>query len=286
MTFSGGMGTERAVHALAEIGELIESGRFSLVVPRRSRSIRSPRHIGSARPGTSAASSCCSSTDVAPRARRAGDRRPAGAVGERSGSRSAPTGTVRLGGVTLRLGAAGEGITGWTLRGIETTDAIETADASTTTVRRRPPTPVVDTPPTPVIDESVDRVAAGADPSEHPNGAIALDHVVILTPDFDRTAAALADRGMPLRREAERNGARQGFRRLGPAIMEIVQAPDGDTRFWGLVVIVSDLDALRERLGDDLGEPRPAVQPGRRIATLRRSAGLGPAVAFMDPEPD
>ncbi|HEY1508123.1 MAG TPA: NADP-dependent oxidoreductase [Solirubrobacteraceae bacterium] len=31
-TFSGGMGTGRAVHALAEIGELIESGRFSLPV--------------------------------------------------------------------------------------------------------------------------------------------------------------------------------------------------------------------------------------------------------------
>ena len=89
---------------------------------------------------------------------------------------------------------------------------------------------------------------------------------------------------MPLRRLAERNGARQGFRRLGPAIMEIVQAPEvGPTRFWGLVVIVSDLDALAERLGDLLREIRPAVQPGRRIAPLRSKAGLGPAVAFMDP---
>jgi NADPH:quinone reductase-like Zn-dependent oxidoreductase len=32
VTFSGGMGTARAVHALAEIGDLIESGRFSLPV--------------------------------------------------------------------------------------------------------------------------------------------------------------------------------------------------------------------------------------------------------------
>jgi NADPH:quinone reductase-like Zn-dependent oxidoreductase len=32
VTFSGGMGTARAVHALAEIGDLIESGRFSLAV--------------------------------------------------------------------------------------------------------------------------------------------------------------------------------------------------------------------------------------------------------------
>ena len=33
-TFSGGMGTGRAVHALREIGELIDSGRFSLPVAR------------------------------------------------------------------------------------------------------------------------------------------------------------------------------------------------------------------------------------------------------------
>ncbi len=33
-TFSGGMGTGRAVHALAEIGDLIEAGRFSLPVAR------------------------------------------------------------------------------------------------------------------------------------------------------------------------------------------------------------------------------------------------------------
>jgi NADPH:quinone reductase-like Zn-dependent oxidoreductase len=30
--FSGGMGTERAAHALKDIGELIEAGRFSLPV--------------------------------------------------------------------------------------------------------------------------------------------------------------------------------------------------------------------------------------------------------------
>jgi hypothetical protein len=189
------------------------------------------------------------------------------------GFQVSPTGAVALGGVKLRLGAAGDGITGWTLRGIEATDAIDGL-----------PTRVVDTPPTPLIDQSVNHHAAAA--VSHPNGAIALDHVVILTPDFDRTAAALAEHRMPLRRESERNGARQGFRRLGPAIMEIVQASDGDTRFWGLVAIVSDLDALAERLGDDLGKPGPAVQPGRRIATLRRSAGLALAVAFMDPEPE
>ncbi len=37
--------------------------------------------------------------------------------------------------------------------------------------------------------------------------------------------------------------------------------------------------------GDLLGEPRAAVQPGRQIATLRKEAGLGPAIAFMTPGP-
>ena len=43
----------------------------------------------------------------------------------------------------------------------------------------------------------------------------------------------------------------------------------------------ADLDALATRLGDDLGAPRDAVQPGRRIATVRESAGLGLPLAFM-----
>jgi hypothetical protein len=199
-----------------------------------------------------------------------------------------PDRVIELAGVQLRLGAHGEGIVSWTLRGIA-------------------PTQAVDGLPTRVIDQSVDREVVGGhkggevvgghkggevvggqqgdepEPVAHPNGATALDHVVILTADFDRTADAVAAAGMPLRRLAERNGARQGFRRLGPGIMEIVQASDGPTRFWGLVVIVSDLEALAERLGDLLREIRPAVQPGRRIAPLRSKAGLSPAVAFMDP---
>jgi hypothetical protein len=35
------------------------------------------------------------------------------------------------------------------------------------------------------------------------------------------------------------------------------------------------------RLGPDIGPAHPAVQPGRRIASLRRSAGLAIPVALM-----
>jgi hypothetical protein len=173
-------------------------------------------------------------------------------------------GAVALGGMVIDLGQDGHGIVGWRLRG---TDAIESLDGLATEV---------------VTGES-----PGPGPA-HPNGAVGIDHVVVLTPRFARTAAALADAGLELRRIRQPPGGfRQGFRRLGPAILELVEArgeADGPARFWGLVVNVSDLDALAARLGDRLGEITSAVQPGRRIATLRGSAGLGQAVAFMSLE--
>jgi hypothetical protein len=112
---------------------------------------------------------------------------------------------------------------------------------------------------------------------------------VVTTNDFARSAAALELAGLSLRRTVTApSGSRMGFRRLGPAILELVEAADGEpgpARFWGLVVVVEDLDALAARLGDQLGSTRDAVQPGRRIATLRETAGLGQALAFMSPEP-
>jgi len=163
-------------------------------------------------------------------------------------------GQVQLGGVTLHLGGDGQGITAWTLPELDGLPSFDPAPA--------------------------------AEADEHPNGAVGLDHVVVSTPDFDRTAAALADAGLELRRVRDAGGFRQGFRRVGPVVLELVEAhsaPPGPARFWGLVVIVPDLNALADRLGDRLGSVHEAVQSGRHIATLRRSAGLSPRIAFMDP---
>jgi hypothetical protein len=172
--------------------------------------------------------------------------------------------TLTLGGIVVELSAGGQGILGWRLRGIEPSDSLDGLV-------------------TEVIDDAADLPAPA-----HANGAVAIDHVVVLTPRFSRTAAAFADAGLELRRIRHAPGGfRQGFRRLGPAILELVETPeaaDGPARFWGLVVNVSDLDALAERLGERLGPIKSAVQPGRRIATLRESAGLGQAVAFMSLE--
>jgi hypothetical protein len=175
-------------------------------------------------------------------------------------------GIIAIGGVELWLDASGRGITGWTLRHPSLRGDVDGLPTGVTT----------DPPPAAVT---------------HANGALGIDQVVVTTPDFDRTAAALADAGMELRRIRDAGGFRQGFRRLGPAILELVEVPGGKptpatpARFWGLVVIVGDLPSLCERLAPHMSEIRDAVQPGRHIAGLRETAGLSPRVAFMDPEP-
>jgi hypothetical protein len=173
-------------------------------------------------------------------------------------------GVVVLGGVELWLDASGRGITGWTLRGLGRQGDI---DGLATGLTTDPPPPEV----------------------AHANGALGIDQVVVTTPDFDRTAAALEAAGMPLRRVVDAGGFRQGFRRLGPAILELVEivgGSPGPARFWGLVVVVPDVFALRARLGADvIGEVRDAAQPGRNIAAVDDAASFGPRLAFMDPEP-
>jgi hypothetical protein len=77
---------------------------------------------------------------------------------------------------------------------------------------------------------------------------------------------------------------RQAFLRLGEVILEVAENPDGRSgpaRFWGITFRVDDIDACVSLLGDRLGEVRDAVQPGRRIATVRRRAGLGVPTALI-----
>ncbi len=83
---------------------------------------------------------------------------------------------------------------------------------------------------------------------------------------------------------------RQVFFRLGEVILEVIGAPDthgeGDAGFFGLAHTVADLDAVAKLLGPAPGNVKDAVQPGRRIATLRhRDVGMSVATAFMSPEP-
>jgi hypothetical protein len=178
-----------------------------------------------------------------------------------------------IGGVRLRfLGGdcSGRGILGWTLRDLAGAEL----DGLPTTVSEHPP-----------------RALAPA----HPNGVVAIDHVVAASPSLERSIPALQRAGLDLRRirdEPTPAGApRQAFFRLGAEILELIQEPEDSiqraggqehpARFWGLAVRVADLDRTVQLLGSHVSEVRPAVQPGRRIATLRRSAGLTVPLALM-----
>jgi hypothetical protein len=127
-------------------------------------------------------------------------------------------------------------------------------------------------------------------------GVTGIDHVVVVTPDLDRTVAAVEEElRVPLLRirdgEAGGSAVRQAFFRLGEVILEVVSGgPSGPARdaarFYGLALTVNDLDAAARHLGDRLGPLKPAVQRDRWIATVRREAGLGTAVALMSPTPE
>jgi hypothetical protein len=181
--------------------------------------------------------------------------------------------TCLLGDVRIRLAGteSGKGLVGWSLREVETTelDGLPTARSD-----RQPP----------------------SEGRAHPNGVSALDHLVAITPALERTVAVLRDAGLDLRRIREEptpaGAPRQAFFRLGANILEVVQEPpeaieraggDHPAFFWGLAFVAADLDATVADLGDRVSEIRPAIQPDRRIATLRRSAGLSVPIALMTP---
>jgi hypothetical protein len=177
------------------------------------------------------------------------------------------SGAVVVGTVRLRL-AGGKGVDGWRLGNVTALEldglATELADPG-----------------------------ESSQPGEHqhPNGVSQIDHIVVFTPDLERTTAAFEAAGVERRRvrEAEVNGSplRQGFFRLSEVILEVVEhenARSGPAAFWGITFTTGDLDGAATLLGERLGSIRDAVQPGRRIATFRKEAGLTLPVALITPE--
>jgi len=131
--------------------------------------------------------------------------------------------------------------------------------------------------------------AAEVDTIEHPNGVVAIDHVVVMTPDCDRTTEAFEAQGIEARRvrkiELADGDRRQTFFWLGDVICELVgpDTADGDgaAQWWGLALTVRDLEATTAMLGDFVTPIKPAVQSGRSVCTLRRDVGLGVPILFI-----
>jgi hypothetical protein len=178
----------------------------------------------------------------------------------------------RVGGVRIRLVGTGRGtgIVGWSLRGLPADGSLDDLDGI----------------PTAKSD------AVPAAPAEHANGVTAIDHVVLLSPDLGRTVASLAAVGVDPRRERDGElGARrirQIFFRFGEVIIEVVGSPrtasEGPSTFWGITYVVADIDATASFFGDHTAPVKEAVQPGRRITTLRhQELGISVRSAMISP---
>jgi hypothetical protein len=161
-------------------------------------------------------------------------------------------GTISLGGVRIQLGGAAASLK---LRGLDEGHDFDGLPISLSTA-----------PP--------------PQPAEHPIGATAVDHVVAITSDLERTTSKLQAAGFDHRPTR----APQAFFVIGPCLLELVGHADEEPRFWGLTLVVEDLDRAAGQLGDRLGRIKDAVQPGRRIATVRgREAGLATPLALITP---
>src|SRR5688500_5072695 len=119
-------------------------------------------------------------------------------------------GAVHVSGVRHQLGGPAKGIRDWSLRGLD-------ADV-----------------------DAIDGFALGMDVAEakptpdHPNGVVALDHVVLFTPNLGRTIESIEAAGIDLRRIRDTGSPdqprQQAFFKLGDVVLEVVgpKAPSGD----------------------------------------------------------
>ena len=186
-----------------------------------------------------------------------------------------PDGTCRIGTVRVRLVGRDDGkrIRDWSLRDLRGAVASRDLDGLPTRASSAP----------------------SSEPAVHANGVELIDHIVLASPDPARTTAAFENVGLAaLRtRPTDTYGAPmvQTFFRTGEVIVELIgpQEPSGDgpTGFFGLAHTVADIDATAALLGEHVGAVKDAVQPGRRIVTLRhRDLDVSVPTAFLSREPD
>jgi hypothetical protein len=176
-------------------------------------------------------------------------------------------GWAKVGGVRLQfvrpVPGMSTGVVGWTLAGCPDRSAS------------------IDGLPTEHLDAPLDAADEAGE-----LGVVSFDHVVVMTASLERTCGAIeAATGEPLKRIREAGPVRQGFHRLGPAIVEVVETDRltvDHALFWGFVLVVADIHEVAGRLGPDVVSlPKSAVQPGRFIASFRSDVGLGLPFAIM-----
>ncbi len=111
-----------------------------------------------------------------------------------------------------------------------------------------------------------------------------LDHVVLLVPDIEVAVATLLKLELSPRLRIKVRGRPTAFFRVGP-LLEVIESPVRAPALYGIALVTEEpleVVALRWRaMGRDVSDPKPAIQPGRRVLTVRDvEAGL----AVMSPD--
>jgi hypothetical protein len=123
-----------------------------------------------------------------------------------------------------------------------------------------------------------------ADPTAHPCGVTAADHVVYTVPNLDSAVDALnAVLGSAPRRRFHPRGPQgpeMAFYRVGEAFIEVV-ASGREPALIGLALKTPDLDATVAQIrlcGGPVSDPKPAVQGGRIASVWSEHLKWGLAV--------
>lgn len=117
-----------------------------------------------------------------------------------------------------------------------------------------------------------------------PSDGWELDHVVLLVPDMDHALATMAETLGSPRLVTEVKGRVSAFFRVGP-LLEVIESPVRAPALYGVALVTTvSLETVilnwRSR-GLDVTDPTPAIQPGRRIFSVR---GTAAGLAVMSPD--
>ena len=111
-----------------------------------------------------------------------------------------------------------------------------------------------------------------------------VDHVVLLVPDMETLTSEMATIGCEPRLTMQVDGRPTTFFRVG-TLLEVIESPVRTPAIYGVALVTDEpleVVALRWRaMGRDVTDPKAAIQPGRRIMTVRATeAGF----AVMSPD--
>ncbi|MEX0767414.1 MAG: hypothetical protein WD029_02975 [Microthrixaceae bacterium] len=196
-------------------------------------------------------------------------------------------GTVRLGGTTIVCTGFGQPFQGWRIQGLGALSP-EPLITQIDGLQLLPSVQGFE------AEKSANGLSFASETQPHPNGVTRIDHIVVSTGNCDRTINAFTAAGFERRgsRSTTQFGAQmlQTFFWAGDVIVELVgpslvqDANDSLASIFGLAMVAEDLQHTAKVLGELLGNPKAAVQPGRQIAGLRtQSIGIALPIAIMSP---